>query len=68
MDIKEFMSESLINVNLKGNTKKEIIEEMSLLFEKSGKINNLEEFRKALFGKRKYKLYSTRKWYSSTSL
>lgn len=34
MDIKEFMSESLINVNLKGNTKKEIIEEMSLLFEK----------------------------------
>lgn len=51
MDIKEFMSESLINVNLKGNTKKEIIEEMSLLFEKSGKINNLEEFRKALLAR-----------------
>lgn len=51
MDIKEFMSESLINVNLKGNTKKEIIEEMSLLFEKSGKINNLEEFREALLAR-----------------
>lgn len=51
MDIKEFMSESLINVNLKGNTKKEIIEEMSLLFEKSGKINDLEEFRKALLAR-----------------
>ena len=51
MDIKEFMSESLINVNLKGNTKKEIIEEMSLLFEKSGKINNLQEFREALLAR-----------------
>lgn len=51
MDIKEFMSESLINVNLKGNTKKEIIEEMSLLFEKSGKISNLQEFREALLAR-----------------
>lgn len=49
MDIKEFMKESLINVDLKGKNKKEIIEEMSLMFEKSGKINNLTEFTKAIF-------------------
>lgn len=49
MDIKEFMKESLINVDLKGKNKKEIIEEMSLMFEKSGKINSLTEFTKAIF-------------------
>lgn len=48
MDIKSFMSESLINVDLKGSSKKEIIEEMSLLFEKSGKITDLAGFREAL--------------------
>ena len=48
MDIKNFMTESLINVDLKATSKVGIIEELSLLFEKSGKINDLEGFRKGL--------------------
>ena len=48
MDIKSFMSESLINVDLKATSKVGIIEELSSLFEKSDKITDLEEFRKAL--------------------
>ncbi len=48
MDIKSFMSESLINVDLKATSKVGIIEELSSLFEKSDKITDLEGFRKAL--------------------
>ena len=48
MDIKSFMSESLINVDLKATSKVVIIEELSSLFEKSDKITDLEGFRKAL--------------------
>lgn len=48
MDIKSFMSESLINVDLKATSKVGIIEELSALFEKSDKITDLEGFRKAL--------------------
>lgn len=48
MDIKSFMSESLINVDLKAMSKVGIIEELSSLFEKSDKITDLEGFRKAL--------------------
>ena len=49
MDIKSFMSDSLINVDLKGKNKKEIIEELASLFEKSERITDLVEFKKALF-------------------
>ena len=49
MDIKSFMSDSLINVDLKGKNKKEIIEELASLFEKSDRITDLVEFKKALF-------------------
>ena len=42
MDIKSFMSESLINVDLKATSKVGIIEELSALFEKSDKITDLE--------------------------
>jgi len=49
MDIKSFMSESLINVDLKGKNKKEIIEELASLFEKSERITDIVEFKKALF-------------------
>ena len=45
MDIKSFMSESLINVDLKATSKVGIIEELSSLFEKSAIASSVLFFR-----------------------
>lgn len=44
MDINSVMRESCVNLDLKGRTKAEIIEEMAELFEKSGVLSSKEQF------------------------
>lgn len=44
MDITSVMRESCINLNLKGRTKAEIIEEMTDMFERSGVLSSREQF------------------------
>ncbi len=49
MDIKKFIKRNLIQLNLKGNNKKEIIDELSSLFLKSGNVTNIDKFRDDLY-------------------
>jgi len=51
MNIKDFMSEGLINTNLQARSKKELIDELSLLFQNNNKITDLEGFRKDLLAR-----------------
>jgi fructose-specific phosphotransferase system IIA component len=44
MDINKLTNENLVNLNLKGNTKKEVLKEMIKLFEKENRIISAEEF------------------------
>lgn len=44
MDITSVMRKSCINLNLKGRTKTEIIEEMADMFERSGVLSSKEQF------------------------
>jgi fructose-specific phosphotransferase system IIA component len=44
MDINKLTNKNLVNLNLKGNTKKEVLKEMIKLFEKENRITSAEEF------------------------
>jgi PTS system, fructose subfamily, IIA component len=48
MDIKGYMSENMMIIDLKATNKLEIINELSVLFEKNDKITDLKGFRRAL--------------------
>jgi fructose-specific phosphotransferase system IIA component len=44
MDINKLTNKNLVNLNLKGDTKKEVLKEMIELFEKENRITSADEF------------------------
>lgn len=51
MDIRNFMGKELINVDLKAKTKEGIIDELSEMFVKAGKVKDRDLFKKALLAR-----------------
>lgn len=51
MDIRSFIGENLINVDLKANSKAGIIDELAEMFVKAGKVTDMDVFKKALLAR-----------------
>lgn len=56
-----------INLNLKGQTKQEIIDEMVEILYQGGKLNDKEEYKKAILARGSSKLYWIRRGNCYTS-
>ena len=51
MDINKLTNKNLVNLNLKGNTKKEVLKEMIELFEKENRITSADKFYKTILAR-----------------